>query len=116
MLRGVKIHLGPELRAMYPVVVNLGISGDVEVSGPANPNLIRIGGTINLDGGEVPLPLPFPLRLCCALPCTAHLLYCCFSINTPTGYTQAYRLSHARARGGTHALCACAFVVGALRV
>eukprot|EP00884_Botryococcus_braunii_P001433 jgi/Botrbrau1/11290/Bobra.0038s0056.1 len=55
MLKGVKIHLGPELRAIYPVVVNLGISGDVEVCGPANPNLLRLNGTINLDGGEINL-------------------------------------------------------------
>lgn len=53
MLRGLSIHLGPELRTMYPFIVNLSLSGDVELNGPADPARVRISGTINLDGGEV---------------------------------------------------------------
>ena len=48
-----RIHLGPELRAVYPVVVNLGLSGDVELTGPLDPERVSVAGTINLDGGEV---------------------------------------------------------------
>ena len=52
-LRGLRVRLGPELRAQYPVVVNIGLSGDVELSGPADPQRLRLAGTIHLDGGEV---------------------------------------------------------------
>ena len=56
-LSGLRIHLGPELRAVYPVVVNLGLSGDVTLSGPLDPERLSASGTINLDGGEVRLKL-----------------------------------------------------------
>ena len=52
-LRGLQVRLGPELRAMYPVVVNLGISGDVEVNGAADPSQLRMTGMVNLESGEV---------------------------------------------------------------
>ncbi|KAK9804274.1 hypothetical protein WJX72_004315 [[Myrmecia] bisecta] len=54
-LQGLKLHLGPELRVVYPVVMNFGISGDIEVNGPATPGRMRVAGTIHLDGGEVNL-------------------------------------------------------------
>lgn len=53
-LDGLKLHLGPELRAMFPVVLNMGIAGDVELSGYlTDPSALRVAGTIHLDGGEV---------------------------------------------------------------
>ena len=52
-LRGLQVRLGPELRAMYPVVVNLGISGDVELNGAADPSQLRMTGVVNLESGEV---------------------------------------------------------------
>ena len=52
-LNGLKIHLGPELRAMFPVVLNMGISGDIELNGAACPDDLKVAGTIYLDGGEV---------------------------------------------------------------
>ena len=53
-LTGLKLHLGPELRAMFPVVLNMGIAGDVELSGLlTDPSALRVAGTIHLDGGEV---------------------------------------------------------------
>ena len=55
-LNGLKIHLGPELRAMFPVVLNMGISGDIELNGAADPDSLRVAGTIHLDGGEVRCP------------------------------------------------------------
>jgi hypothetical protein len=54
-LNGMKIHLGPELRAMFPVVLNMGISGDIELNGAASPESLKVAGTIYLDGGEVSL-------------------------------------------------------------
>ena len=51
-LNGLKIHLGPELRAMFPVVLNMGISGDIELDGLASPESLKVAGTIHLDGGE----------------------------------------------------------------
>lgn len=60
-LAGLRLHLGPELRAMYPVVLNLGISGDLLIDGPADPDFVRLAGTIHLDSGEVH---PFPCFSC----------------------------------------------------
>ena len=54
-LDGLKIHLGPELRAMFPVVLNMGISGDIELNGAASPESLKVAGTIYLAGGEVTL-------------------------------------------------------------
>ena len=54
-LDGLRLHLGPELRAVYPVVVNLGLSGDVVLTGPLDPEQLSAAGTIHLDGGEVGL-------------------------------------------------------------
>ncbi len=57
-LKGLQIRLGPELRAMYPVVVNMGISGDVEINGEADPQKMQIKGEVRLESGEVkPLSL-----------------------------------------------------------
>ncbi|CAL8466123.1 g5659 [Coccomyxa elongata] len=54
-LKGLKIHLGPELRAMFPVVLNMSISGDIELNGAADPASLKLAGIIHLDGGEVNL-------------------------------------------------------------
>lgn len=52
-LKNLRIHLGPELRSMYPFIVNLGLSGDIELRGPLDPSRMCISGTIALDSGEV---------------------------------------------------------------
>ena len=52
-LKNLSIHLGPELRTMYPFIVNLGLSGDIELNGPADPTRVCVAGTITLDSGEV---------------------------------------------------------------
>ena len=52
-LHGLQVRLGPELRAMYPVVVNMNISGNIEINGPADPKQLRMNGVIDLDSGEV---------------------------------------------------------------
>lgn len=55
-LQGLQVRLGPELRAMFPVVVNMGISGDIEINGPADPQTMTLHGDIKLESGEVALP------------------------------------------------------------
>lgn len=50
------MRLGPELRAMFPVVVNMGMRGDIEINGPADPQLMKLNGEIKLESGEVSRP------------------------------------------------------------
>lgn len=52
-LQGLTIQLGPDLRTTYPVVMNFNISGQVNVTGPADPQRLQLQGTIKLDSGEV---------------------------------------------------------------
>ena len=40
-LDGLAIRLGPDLRAMYPLVMNFGVEGELTVSGPAHPDQVR---------------------------------------------------------------------------
>lgn len=53
VLQGLTIQLGPDLRTTYPVVMNFNISGQVNVTGPADPHKLQLQGTIKLDSGEV---------------------------------------------------------------
>jgi len=54
--RGLKINLGPELRAVYPFVLNFGIAGDVEITGPANDVAnLKPAGVIQFDSGDINL-------------------------------------------------------------
>ena len=53
--KGLRIQLGPELRAVYPFVLNFGINGEVEISGPANATGLRPSGTIQFDSGDINL-------------------------------------------------------------
>jgi hypothetical protein len=53
--KGLRIQLGPELRAVYPFVLNFGINGEVEISGPANATGVRPSGTIQFDSGDINL-------------------------------------------------------------
>jgi hypothetical protein len=47
--------VGPELSAVYPFVLNFGVSGEVEVNGVADPALIRPSGVVNFERGDVNL-------------------------------------------------------------
>lgn len=40
-LDGLAICLGPDLRAMYPLVMNFGVEGELAVSGPAHPDQVH---------------------------------------------------------------------------
>ena len=41
---------------MFPVVVNMGMRGDIEINGPADPQLMKLNGEIKLESGEVSRP------------------------------------------------------------
>lgn len=48
--------MGPELRAVFPVVLNVGVSGSLHLSGnPAQPNGLLPSGVIRLEGGVLNL-------------------------------------------------------------
>jgi len=55
VLQGLTIQLGPDLRTTYPVVMNFNISGQVDITGPADANKLQLQGTVKLDSGEVTL-------------------------------------------------------------
>jgi hypothetical protein len=55
-LSGLELVLGPELRAVFPVVLNVGVSGNLLLSGnPAKPNGLLPSGVIRLEGGVLNL-------------------------------------------------------------
>jgi hypothetical protein len=53
--RGLRLIVGPELSAVYPFVLNFGVSGEVEVNGAADPVLIRPSGVISFERGDINL-------------------------------------------------------------
>ena len=54
--QGLRVRLGPELRVVYPLLLNFGISGELDVSGSAgDAAALRPVGTIVLTNGEVNL-------------------------------------------------------------
>lgn len=54
-LRGLKLHLGPELRIVYPLILNFAVSGELELNGLADPKLIKPQGTLTFEDGDVTL-------------------------------------------------------------
>lgn len=54
-MRGLKIHLGPELRVVYPLILNFGTSGDLELNGVADPAGVKPKGTLMFENGDVNL-------------------------------------------------------------
>ena len=44
VLRGLKVQLGPDLRASYPVVMNFTIGGEVVLNGPAQMDAMQLAG------------------------------------------------------------------------
>ena len=54
--QGLRVRLGPELRVVYPLLLNFGIAGELEVTGSAgDAAALRPVGTIVLTNGEVNL-------------------------------------------------------------
>ncbi|KAF8055821.1 TIC236 [Scenedesmus sp. PABB004] len=56
VLAGLEVVLGPELRAVFPVVLNVGVSGRLSLSGdPTSPAGLRPAGVLRLEGGVLNL-------------------------------------------------------------
>jgi hypothetical protein len=56
VLSGLEIQLGPELRAFFPVVLNVGVGGQLAVSGrPSQPGGLGVSGVVRLENGTLNL-------------------------------------------------------------
>lgn len=54
-LTDLKLILGPELRIVYPLILNFAVSGELELNGMAHPKCIRPKGILTFENGEVNL-------------------------------------------------------------
>lgn len=54
-LNDLKLTLGPELRIVYPLILNFAVSGDLELNGMVHPKYIRPKGIFTFENGEVNL-------------------------------------------------------------
>ncbi|XP_021758082.1 uncharacterized protein LOC110723096 isoform X1 [Chenopodium quinoa] len=54
-LINLKLVLGPELRIVYPLILNFAVSGEVELNGVAHPKLIKPKGVLTFENGDVNL-------------------------------------------------------------
>ncbi|KAK4774964.1 hypothetical protein SAY86_009899 [Trapa natans] len=54
-LNDLKLILGPELRIVYPLILNFAVSGELELNGPAHPKWIKPKGILTFENGDVNL-------------------------------------------------------------
>ncbi|XVE98519.1 hypothetical protein REPUB_Repub03eG0113100 [Reevesia pubescens] len=54
-LSDLKLVLGPELRIVYPLILNFAVSGELELNGPAHPKWIKPKGILTFENGDVNL-------------------------------------------------------------
>lgn len=54
-LTDLKLVLGPELRIVYPLILNFAVSGELELNGIAHPKLIKPKGILMFENGDVNL-------------------------------------------------------------
>lgn len=54
-LSDLKLELGPELRILYPLILNFAVSGELELNGLAHPKLIKPKGILTFENGDVNL-------------------------------------------------------------
>ncbi|KAI5082263.1 hypothetical protein GOP47_0002006 [Adiantum capillus-veneris] len=54
-LKNLKLVLGPELRVVYPLILNFAVSGELELNGLADPQWIKPKGTLTFENGDVNL-------------------------------------------------------------
>ncbi|XP_075491996.1 protein TIC236, chloroplastic [Primulina tabacum] len=54
-LMDLRVTLGPELRIVYPLILNFAVRGELELNGPAHPKRIRTKGTLTFENGDVNL-------------------------------------------------------------
>lgn len=50
-----KLVLGPELRIVYPLILNFAVSGELELNGLAHPKWIQPKGILTFENGDVNL-------------------------------------------------------------
>lgn len=66
-LTDLKLVLGPELRIVYPLILNFAVSGELELNGVAHPNLLKPKGTLMFENGDVNLVATQVIRLSLSL-------------------------------------------------
>lgn len=54
-LSDMKLVLGPELRIVYPLILNFAVSGELELDGMAHPKFIKPKGVLRFENGDVNL-------------------------------------------------------------
>ncbi|XP_075102117.1 protein TIC236, chloroplastic isoform X1 [Nicotiana tabacum] len=54
-LSDLKLVLGPELRIVYPLILNFAVSGELELNGVAHPKWIKPKGILMFENGDVNL-------------------------------------------------------------
>jgi septum formation inhibitor-activating ATPase MinD len=54
-LSDLKLVLGPELRIVYPLILNFAVSGELELNGLAHPKRIEPKGILTFENGDVNL-------------------------------------------------------------
>ena len=54
-LNDLKLVLGPELRIVYPLILNFAVSGELELNGLAHPKRIKPKGILTFENGDVNL-------------------------------------------------------------
>ncbi|XP_061359585.1 protein TIC236, chloroplastic-like isoform X2 [Gastrolobium bilobum] len=54
-LNDLKLILGPELKIVYPLILNFAVSGELELNGLAHPKWIKPRGILAFENGEVDL-------------------------------------------------------------
>lgn len=54
-LNDLKLVLGPELKIVYPLILNFAVSGELELNGLAHPKWIKPRGILAFENGEIDL-------------------------------------------------------------
>lgn len=54
-LSDLKLALGPELRIVYPLILNFAVSGELELDGVAHPKGIKPKGILTFENGDINL-------------------------------------------------------------
>lgn len=54
-LRSLKLQLGPELRMVYPLILNFAVNGELELNGFADSTRVKPKGTLTFENGDVNL-------------------------------------------------------------
>jgi hypothetical protein len=54
-LRGLKLQLGPELRMVYPLILNFAVNGELELNGFADSTRLKPKGALTFENGDVNL-------------------------------------------------------------